>query len=72
MAALEPGTAVTWKWGAYTAEGKIERVYTRTISRTIKGRRIRRKGSRDEPAYLVRQADGDCALKSQSELENAR
>ncbi len=72
MAALEPGTAVTWKWGAHTAEGKIEQVYTRTISRTIKGKRIRRKGSREEPAYLVRQADGDVVLKSRSELETER
>lgn len=71
MAALKPGTAVTWTWGAHTAEGKIERVYTRTVARTIKGKRVRRNASYEQPAYLIRQGDGGCALKSQSELETA-
>lgn len=71
MAALKLGTAVTWRWGAHTAEGKIERVYTRTVNRTIKGKRIRRNASKEEPAYLVRQEDGDRALKSHREVEKA-
>lgn len=71
MTALELGTAVTWRWGAYTVEGKIERVYTRTVSRTIKGKRIRRNASKEHPAYLIRQDDGGRALKSESEVEKA-
>jgi Hypervirulence associated proteins TUDOR domain len=34
----------------------------------IKGQKITRIASRDEPAYLVRQDDGDEVLKSASEL----
>lgn len=68
---FKTGQAVTWRWGAGRAEGEIAEVHTSTVTRTIKGKRIRRKGSPEEPAYLVRQADGARALKSHSELDAA-
>lgn len=61
MAALKLGTAVTWTWGAHTAEDKIEEAYTRAVSRTTKGKRLRHNASKEHPAYLVRQGDGDRA-----------
>ncbi|PZN93720.1 MAG: DUF2945 domain-containing protein [Hyphomicrobiales bacterium] len=69
---LRKGTAVRWNWGSGTAEGKVEEVFTRPVSRTIKGKRIRRNGSQEKPAYLVKQEDGDRVLKSHGELKSDR
>jgi hypothetical protein len=66
---LRKGAAVKWHWGSGTAEGEVAEVFTRKVSRTIKGKRIRRNASAEKPAYLVTQADGGRALKSHSELE---
>lgn len=70
-AKLRKGASVRWHWGNGTAEGKVEEVFTKPVSRTIKGKRITRKASEEKPAYLVVQADGDKALKSARELEAA-
>ena len=67
--ALKPGTDVIWRWGAHRARGRIEQVFTRPVSRTIKGTRVRRNASPDRPAYLVTQPKGGYALKSHTELE---
>lgn len=45
--------------------------FTEEVTRTIKGKEIKRKASKDEPAYLVEQEDGGRALKSHSELRKA-
>ena len=66
---LKPGTDVTWRWGAHHARGRIEQVFTKPVSRTIKGTRVRRNASEAKPAYLVTQANGGYALKSHTELE---
>jgi hypothetical protein len=65
---LRKGTEVHWKWGGEQAEGCIAESFTRRVSRTIKGKRIVRNASRDEPAYLIVQTDGDRVLKSHSEI----
>lgn len=62
------GQAVTWSWSGSTAEGKVEERFERPVQRTIKGSKIKRNGSPDDPAYLVRQEDGARALKLGSEL----
>ncbi|NTE55958.1 HVA1 family protein [Agrobacterium tumefaciens] len=41
------------------------------IERTIAGSTIKRKASKDEPAFLIEQEDGTKVLKSRSELERA-
>ncbi len=66
---LKPGTDVMWRWGAHRARGRVEQVFTRPVSRTIKGTRVRRNASTAKPAYLVTQAHGGYALKSHTELE---
>lgn len=66
---LRKGAQVRWNWGSGTAEGKVEEVFTAPVSRTIKGKRIRRNASAEKPAYLVKQEDRDRALKSHGELE---
>ncbi|WPY93756.1 DUF2945 domain-containing protein [Limimaricola variabilis] len=65
------GDRVTWNWANGTGSGKITKVYTRKITRTIKGSEITRNASEDEPAYLIEQEDGDEVLKSGSELSKA-
>ncbi len=65
------GQAVTWKWGDGEAEGKIEERFERDVTRTIKGSEITRKGDSDNPAYLIKQEDGDKVLKRGSELSAA-
>lgn len=65
------GQAVTWKWGDGVAEGKIEERFEREVTRTIKGSEITRKGDSDNPAYLIKQAEGDKVLKLGSELSSA-
>lgn len=65
------GTKVEWTWGAHTAEGKVAESFVRDVSRTIKGEKVKRKASADEPAYLIEQQDGGRVLKSHSELRKA-
>lgn len=65
---LRKGSKVTWTWGAHEAHGKVAAIFTRRVQRTIAGTRIVRNGTAEEPVYLIEQADGGRALKSQSEL----
>jgi hypothetical protein len=62
------GDKVSWRWGAHTANGEVAQRFERRVQRTIKGERVVRDASPDEPAYLVTQEDGGRALKSGSEL----
>ncbi|MEL6701172.1 MAG: DUF2945 domain-containing protein, partial [Pseudomonadota bacterium] len=41
------------------------------VTRTIKGNEVTRDASEDSPAYMIEQDDGDCVLKSESELSAA-
>ncbi|WP_136683282.1 hypervirulence associated TUDOR domain-containing protein [Falsirhodobacter xinxiangensis] len=68
MGKFSKGDKVHWKWGSSTAKGSVEEVFARKVSRTIKGRKITRKGSREKPAYLLKQEDGGKVLKLESEL----
>ncbi|MGQ2948929.1 MAG: DUF2945 domain-containing protein [Agrobacterium sp.] len=71
MSAFRKGTKVRWNWGSGTGEGKIVETFTDDVERTIAGSRIKRKTSKDEPAFLIEQEDGAKVLKSRSELERA-
>ncbi|GAA4767769.1 DUF2945 domain-containing protein [Stakelama sediminis] len=62
------GQTVTWKWGQATACGTVKERFERRVQRTLKGSRIVRNGSKDNPAYLIEQDDGDTVLKEGSEL----
>ncbi|TCQ21773.1 DUF2945 domain-containing protein [Rhizobium sp. PP-CC-3G-465] len=68
MKKFTKGTTVSWKWGQGMAEGKVDESFTEDVERTIKGHKIKRKASTDEPAYLISQEDGAHVLKSHSEL----
>lgn len=71
MQMFDPGTAVRWNWGDGTGEGEVVEVFTDRVSRTIKGTDVVRDADDGNPAYLIRQADGDEVLKSHSELDPA-
>ena len=60
---------VQWDWGKGTAKGQIKERFEREVTRTLQGSEITRNGTEDDPAYLIRQEDGDEVLKLGSEIE---
>lgn len=60
---------VKWDWGNGTACGQVTERFEREVTRTLKGSEVTRDGSEDDPAYLIKQDDGDEVLKLGSELE---
>jgi len=71
VAGYEIGTRVQWNWGKGTGTGEITEVFTDDVTRTIKGNKVTRKPSAEEPAYMIKQDDGDHVLKSHSEVTKA-
>ena len=67
--AVKKGDDVEYKWGKGTAEAKVTQVHTSDVSRTIKGKTIKRKASKEEPAVEVQTKKGGRALKSASEIK---
>jgi hypothetical protein len=65
------GTKVEWNWGSGKGTGKVEKVFTSKVTRTIKGNEVTRNASEDDPAYMLVQDDSDRVLKSHSELDKA-
>lgn len=70
--ALRKGSKVSWTWGANTAYGRIIERFTKPVSRRIKGTDVKRDASAKEPAFLIKQEDGDQVLKSRGELRPAQ
>ncbi len=66
---IRTGTTVSWRWGAGTAEGRVTAIHPRPVVRRIKGARITRLGSPEDPAYEIEQEDGSKVLKLRSEVE---
>lgn len=65
---VRKGAEVEWNWASGTGRGKVAEIFHEDVERTLKGSTIRRKASREEPAYLIEQEDGDRVLKSASEV----
>ncbi|HEY4194981.1 MAG TPA: DUF2945 domain-containing protein [Mucilaginibacter sp.] len=66
---MKKGDKVEWNWGASKAEGKIVKEYDKPVTKTIKGTKVKRNASKDEPAYKIEQENGNKVLKSESELK---
>ena len=66
---IKEGTEVKWKWGNGTATGKVKETYTESVTKTIQGNEITRKGESGNKALLIIQDDGTEVLKSESEVE---
>ena len=71
MAKYSKGDTVEWNWGNGTGSGKVDDVFTRKVTRKIGGNEVTRNADEDNPAYLIKQDDGDQVLKSESELSKA-
>ncbi len=69
---MKKGDTVHWNWNNGEAEGKIVAKHTDTVEKTIKGAQIKRKASKDEPAYEIKQKNGSKVLKSESELKKGK
>jgi len=70
--AMKKGDTVHWNWGASEAEGKIVKQHTEPVKKTIKGAKVKRNASKDEPAYEIKQANGATVLKSASEVKKGK
>ncbi|UZK70746.1 DUF2945 domain-containing protein [Sphingomonas sp. S1-29] len=66
--AFRKGQKVKWNWGSGSAHGKVEERFDRRVQRTLKGSKVVKNGTTDNPAYLIAQEDGDQVLKRGSEL----
>lgn len=66
---LRKGDSVWWRWASGTAEGTIVAVHTERVERTIKGKRIVRNGTPENPALEIEQGSGAAVLKLASEVQ---
>lgn len=69
--AYDVGCKVTWKWAGGVIRGEVEEVHFAPIERIIKGSKIKRNGSVEKPAYVVKSEAGNIALKLHTELSKA-
>ncbi|GAA4643038.1 hypothetical protein GCM10023115_09980 [Pontixanthobacter gangjinensis] len=60
---------VQWNWGGGVGKGQITERFEREVTCTLQGSEVTRKGDVDNPAYLIKQDDGDEVLKLGSGLE---
>lgn len=65
------GAKIQWKWLGRSIQGVVKEVHEKPISKTIKGKSIKRNGSPENPAYLVESSVGNLALKLHTELSKA-
>jgi len=64
------GQKIGWKWMGRVITGSVVEVFTKPIELEIKGKLIKRNGSVEKPAYLVKSDAGNLALKLHTELIN--
>jgi hypothetical protein len=63
------GDKVSWKFGGNEAKGKVVERFTERVTKKIKGKKITRNATKENPAYLVKTKDGKKALKSGKQLK---
>ncbi len=66
---MKKGDKVHWNWGKSKAEGTIKEKSEKTITKKIQGSEVKRKASKEEPAYIIEQQNGNEVIKSESELK---
>ncbi|TSD67783.1 DUF2945 domain-containing protein [Inquilinus sp. KBS0705] len=66
---MKKGETVHWNFGKGEGEGKIEKKHTEPVNKTIKGSKVKRNASKDEPAYEIKMDKGKKVVKSESELK---
>lgn len=63
------GSEVSWKWLGRNIRGIVLEIFKTPVSKVIKGKAIKRNGTAENPAYLVRSEAGNLALKLKTELQ---
>ena len=59
---------VEWDWGNGKGKGQIKERFEREVTRTFQGSEVTKDGDEDNPAYLIKQEDGDKVLNRGSVL----
>ena len=66
---VSKGDEVEYKWGSGKVEGEVTAVHTDDVERTIKGTKVKREASKEEPAVEIKTDKGKKYLKSTSEVK---
>lgn len=61
-------TQVYWKWLGRKISGVVVEIFFEPVTQEIKGKKIKRNASSNNPAYLVQSDAGNLALKLHIEL----
>jgi hypothetical protein len=69
---MKKGETVHWNWGKSEAEGKVKEKFSEPVEKKIKGTEVKRKASKENPAYLIEQENGSQVLKSEKELKKGK
>jgi hypothetical protein len=69
---MKKGETVHWNWGKSEAEGKVKEKFSEPVQKKIKGSEIKRNASKENPAYLIEQDNGNEVLKSEKELKKGK
>ncbi|MBS1972457.1 MAG: DUF2945 domain-containing protein [Bdellovibrionales bacterium] len=72
MEKFKQKSKVEWLWLGKPVSGTVEEVYTESVTKEIKGKKITRHGTLEKPAYLVRSEAGNLALKLATELRSPK
>ncbi len=67
MENLKKGDDVTWNYGKSKAKGVVDEVHKDDVERTVQGTTVKRKGSTEEPALVIKQGKKSI-IKSASEV----
>ncbi len=68
MAQFKINSKVYWKWMGREIQGVVKEIYLQPVVKEIKGKKIKRNGSKEVPAYLVLSDASNEALKLETEL----
>jgi hypothetical protein len=71
MATVKKGDDVTWNYGKGKAKGTVAEVHEEDVEKTVQGAKVKRKGSADEPALVIKQGDKKI-VKSASEVTKTK
>ena len=69
---MKKGETVHWNYGKGEAEGKVKETFTEPVEKKIKGTSVKRNASKEKPAVLIEQENGNEVLKSESELKKGK
>lgn len=68
---FKKGAKVQWQWLGRSIHGVVVQSFEQPVIREIKGKKIKRNASKENPAYLVKSEAGNEALKLGTELSPA-